>query len=235
MWKIRLIGFTLLVVCMGVVSASAYAGEVWLVKGKTLKSGETSLASVKFGKLTIKWEDSISKTSFEAECAKASGESELKGGNPGTDKTKTLKVKECVLTKSAAGCELTASGVTTEELPGWSTSLETKGEKVYDVFSGVSFSLILEGCEKASFSKTWLFRGTLKAELTNEAGKVKTAFPSTPPEGDTLKSEGAEAALSGEGKLEEKEGGTLEVSQESVVPGGPYVYLQGRSSPLMDR
>jgi hypothetical protein len=236
MCKTRVFIVALFVLCVSsaVASASAYAGEVWLVKGKTLTSGEKGNATTKFGKLTIKWEDSSSKTYFEAECAKASGESELKGGNPGTDKTSALKIKECVLVKAGAGCELTVGGVTTEELPGWSTSLELKGGKVYDVFSGVSFSLILEGCEKVSFSKTWLFRGTLKAELTEESGKLKVVFPSTPPEGDSLKAEGAEAKLVGEGKMEEKEGGTLGIMEETVGGGsGPYMYNAGASEPFM--
>jgi hypothetical protein len=127
-------------------------------------------ATTKFGKLTIKWEDNTSKTPFEAECVKASGESELKGGNPGTDKTSALTIKECGLIKAGAGCELTVGGVTTKELPGWSTSLELKSGKVYDVFSGVIFRPIFEGCKETNFSKKWLFRGTLKAELTKNLG-----------------------------------------------------------------
>ena len=215
--KIILLSLTVVLAMGATTSASVYASPVWLVKGKTLKSSETSTASIAFGKLTIKWEDSTTKTKFEAECKKASGETELNGGEPGTDKVQMLKFKECSLVAAAKGCELTVGGVTTEELPGWSTKLEVIGEKTYDVVTGISFSLILEGCEKVSFSKTWLFRGNLKAELKNESGKIKMVFPTTAVEGDTLKSEGAEASLSGEGKLEEKVGGTLEYHEE-VVP-----------------
>jgi hypothetical protein len=224
MARVRLTVVVLLAVFAagGVVSAAAYAVPVWLVKGKTLGSSETALATVKFGKLTIKWEDSATETKFEAECKKASGEAELKGGEPGTDKLQTLKFKECTLLKAAKGCELTVGGVTTEELPGWTTKLEVIGGKTYDAIAGVSFSLVLEGCEKASFSKTWLFRGTLKAEVKNSSGKVKAIFPTTAVEGDTLKSEGAAASLSGEGELEEKIGGTLEVGE--APPGDKHWY-----------
>src|SRR4029077_2239319 len=92
----------------------------------------------------------------------------------------------------------------------------------YDTVSGISFGLILEGCKKVSYSKTWLFRGTLKAEVKNETGKVKMTFPATAVTGDTLQSEGAEATLSGEGKLEEREGGTLEFKEEKAGP--PQLY-----------
>lgn len=100
--------------------------------------------------------------------------------------------------------------MTSEELSGWPTTLETVSETTYDVATGISFSLILEGCKKTSFSKTWLFKGTLKAEMINETGKIKVVFPAAGVEGDTLKSEGASASLPGEGKWEEKSAGTLE-------------------------
>ena len=209
--KIILLSLTVVLAVGVTTSSSAYASPVWLVKGKVLEfSSETSLATVTFGEMTIKWEDSSTKEKFEAKCKKASGEAELKGDEPGTDKLQAFKFKECSLVKAPEGCELTIGGVTSEELPGWPTTLETVGEKTYDVSTGISFSLTLEGCKKSSFSKTWLFRGTLKTEMKNEAGKVKMVLPVTAVEGDTLKSEGAEALLSGEGNLEEKGGGTLE-------------------------
>jgi hypothetical protein len=209
---------TIALVVAATISAAAHASPVWLVKGKVLESSlNTSLATVSFGKLTIKWEDATTKETFEAECKKASGEAELIGDEPGTDKLQAFKFKECSLVKAAEGCELTIGGVTSEELPGWSTTLETVGEKTYDVATGISFSLILEGCKKVSFSKTWLFRGALKAEMKNESGKIKVVFPTSAIEGDSLESEGAKALLSAEGKWEEKEGGTLETMKGEKV------------------
>ena len=215
--RTMMLSLLIVVVIGGVGSASADATLVWLVKGKTLASSETGSATVSFGKLTIKWEDSSTKETFEAECKKASGEAELKGGEPGTDKLQSLKFKECSLLKAPTKCELTIGGVTAEELPGWSTKLETIGGKAYDSATGVSFSLILEGCEKVVLSKTWLFKGGLKAEALNESGKIKTVLPTIPVEKELLKSEGAEAILAGEGKLEEKAGGSLEISEPPAV------------------
>jgi hypothetical protein len=226
MARIRLIVVGLLVVLFvaGVSAASAYASPLWVVKGKGLKSSETSKAVLKFGKSTIKWEDKSTKTKFKVECKNVSGKVELKGGEPGTDKLQAFAFEECVLVEGASGCKITIGGVTAEELPGWPSELKTSGGKFYDIFTGIKFSLILEKCEKVSFSKTWLFEGNLKAEVTNEAEKIKTVFPTTALEGDTLKSEGAEALLSTEGKLEEEAGGALEIKEGSPPPPSPRTW-----------
>ncbi len=212
--RVCMLGLLVALLVSGVMSASAYAGHTWVVNGTTLASGKTSFANIGYGKLTIKWEESSSKAKFEAECNKASGEAELKGGSFATDKMQSLKLKECVLLKAGKGCELTVGGVTTEELPGWSTELELKSGKIYDGMTGVAFSLILEGCEKVNLSRTWLFRGNLKVEVKNETSKLKAVLPAASVEGDTLKSEGAEASLSGEGEMTEREAGTLQVGFE---------------------
>src|SRR4029077_11324378 len=151
MLKARIIIWAALLVLgmTGVVSASAFAEPVWVVKGGVLKSSEIAKATIKFGKLKMTWEDKVAKTKFEAECKKATGEAELKGGEPGTDQLQSFKFKECALpeaVETATGCELTIGGVTAEELPGWSTKLEPSIEKTYDTVSGISFGLILEGC-----------------------------------------------------------------------------------------
>lgn len=212
--KLVILALLASLVAGGVMAASADAAPLWEVKGKILKtSSETSSAVVSFGKLTIKWEDKSSGTKFEAECKKASGTAELKGGDPGTDKVKTLTFKECVLSKGETGCSLTIGGVTAEGLPGWVTELQASGSKIYDLATNVKFSLILEGCEKVSFNKTWLFSGNLKAEVRNGTEKVELILPTTELEGDTLEVEGAKAQISGEGKLE-VEGGALAVTPE---------------------
>ncbi len=205
--RVNMSGLLAILVVYGIAAASAYALPVWLVKGNMLKTSETSKAVSRFGKLTLKWEDKSTKTAFEAECKKASGEVTLKGGEPGTDEFKTLTYEECALLKGGAGCKMKAGGVSAEELPGWPTSLEVKGGKTYDAAIGVKFSLILEGCENSGLSKTWVFKNTLTAEAKNSTGKVGLVYPAT----STLESEGAPASLSGEGELEEKEKGTLEV------------------------
>ena len=217
-----------LVVC-GAASASAYATPVWLVKGKTLEASETGSAIAKFGKLTVTWEDKVSKASFEAECKKASGKVELKGGNPGTDKVKALTFEECALVKGASGCKMKAGGVSAEELPGWPTKLEIDSGKTYDSGTGIKFSLILEGCETVGFNKTWLFKGVLKAEAKNGIGKINLILPAVAVEGDTLESEGARALLAGEGELEEEGGGTLEFKEaaEACSPKTPAYCIAG--------
>jgi hypothetical protein len=70
--RLILLGIAVMVGAMAMTSVTVYASPVWLVKGKVLESSaETSLATVTFGKMTIKWEDSATKTSFEAECKKS--------------------------------------------------------------------------------------------------------------------------------------------------------------------
>jgi hypothetical protein len=229
MSRVRLTTVALLVVFVagGVVSASASAGiPVWVVKGSVLEAAKTSKATAKFGKLTIKWEDKTSKAKFEGECKKASGEVKLFGGEPGTDEHRALAFEECALVEGASECKMRIGGVAAEELPGWQTELEAAGGKTYDKTIELAFSLALEGCEKPRLSKTWLFRGALKAEVKNESGKIKVVYPVTKVEGDTLKSEGAEASLSGEGELTEKEGGSLEFKEETALPRAWYVCLE---------
>lgn len=169
----------------GAVSASAYAGQVWVVNGSVLKTSETSMVNAKFGKLKITWENKSTK--FEAECVEASGEVELKGGSPGTDKFKALTFEGCALVKGGSGCKMTVGGVTAEELPGWPTELQGTSGKAYDLATGIKFSLILEKCAEVSFSKSWLFAGNLKAEVSTGSGKVKALYPATELEGDSLK------------------------------------------------
>ena len=143
---------------------------------------------------------------------KASGEVELKGGFPGTDKFTTLTFEECSLIKGPTGCKLTAGGVSAEELPGWPTKLEKKtegidSEKIYsDSATEVRFSLALTSCEKGSFNKTWIFKGDLKATLKNESGKVKLTLPTLAGGAEPIETEGDEASLSGSGEFEEKTG-----------------------------
>jgi hypothetical protein len=194
-------------VAAGVVSPCAYAANepVWVSKEHTLKSSsETRSAVAKFGKLKIRWEDKTTTTKFEVECKKASGEVELKGGFPGKDQLTTLTFEECSLIKGAGGCKLTAGSVMAEELPGWSTEL--KLAPLADVFTGVRFSLALNGCTKGSFSKTWIFKGNLKATLKNESGKVKLTLPTLAGGAEPIETEGDEASLSGPGEFEEKTG-----------------------------
>lgn len=188
------------------VVTAADASPVWVVNSKTLKSGETDLAVIKFGTLKIRWEDRATGDKFEVECKKSKGEATLKGGFPGKDEIDGLTFEECALVKAPSKCKLTA-GATAEELPGWPTELV--GPLPEDVATGVRFGLSLSGCEKSSFNKGWTFKGMLKAGLRNEAGKVKLKLPTLAGGGEILEVEGDEGSLSGEGELEEKSGGTL--------------------------
>jgi hypothetical protein len=223
MAKVRAVVLVLLVMsAVGVATASsAYAGAVWVVNGVTLKTSETSSVAVGFGPLLLKWEDITSGTRFEGECKKTSGKEELKGGNPGKGKVQSLMFKECALIKGETGCKITIGGWTAEGLPGWPTELEDDRGEIFDLTTAITFSLILEGCEKISFNKTWLFKGNLNAEVHNGTEKVKLGYPTVAIEGGTLESEGAKARLSGEAELE-KEGGTLQVGEE-VSPGHKWL------------
>jgi hypothetical protein len=143
---------------------------------------------------------------------KASGEAELKGGFPGTDKLTSLTFEECSLLKAAAKCKLSAGGVSAEELPGWPTELKIP---IADAFTGVRFSLALTGCEKGSFNKTWVFKGKLTASIKDESNKVKLTLPTLAGGAEPIETEGDEASLSGSGELEEA-GGKL--AAEEAIP-----------------
>lgn len=211
-------------------ASSALGTQLWKVSGKFLKSSETSTAKVKIGKQTISWESESTK--FEVECKKASGEVELKGGAPGTDKGKSLAFEECSLVKGGTGCEVAASGVTGEEVANWATELVESGGKVYDLTTGVKLNVAVTKCTKPSFEKTWKVTGNVKAELSNSGSKIKAIFPGSEVEGDTLEAEKGKVLLAGEGEFE-KEGETLGIGKgeagEEVEVGGA---CSGGSSPL---
>jgi hypothetical protein len=209
----KIIGVAVLFACLGAgalaSSAMAVRNEpVWVSKEHTLKSaGETRSAVAKFSKLKIRWEDTSSTSKFEVECKQASGEVELKGGFPGTDKLTALTFEECTLTKGTTGCKLTAGGVSAEELPGWPTKLEPNTRlEAFDAAAEVGFSLVLTGCEEGRFNKSWAFKGSLKAATKNESGKVKLTLPTLAGGAEPMETEGDEASLSGTGELEEKAG-----------------------------
>jgi hypothetical protein len=211
----RVTSFIAVLICIAiatiVAAASASATEVvWVVNGKTLKSGEARTVNLKLTKPKVKWEDGTTK--FEIECKKATGESELKGGLPGTDKVVKLTFEECLFVKGGTSCKLSAGGVISEEVPGWPTELKKPLLVTTDDFAGVRFSLALTGCEKVSFSKTWVFKGPIKAVVSNEAGKVKLSLP-TLAGGAELETETDEASLSGPGELEDKAGAKLSVEE----------------------
>jgi hypothetical protein len=192
------------VIAAGVSAASASATEpVWVVNGHTLKSGETRTVKLKLTNPKVKWEDGTTK--FEIECKKATGESELKGGFPGTDQVKALTFEECSLIKGGTSCKISGT-VSAEELPGWPTTLSASGAT--DSYTGVRFSLILASCEKGSFNKTWIFKGPMKATQKVEGANVHFTLP-TIAGGAELETEGDEASLSGPGELEDKSAAKL--------------------------
>jgi hypothetical protein len=220
----RIIGVAVLFACLGAgaLASSALAApppneSVWVSKEHTLKSAsETRSAVAKFSKLKIRWEDKSTTNKFEVECKQASGEVELKGGFPGTDKLTALTFEECALVKGGTNCKLTAGSVSAEELPGWLTKLEpkTRGE-IFDAAAEVKFSLVLTGCKKGSFNKSWVFKGSLKAATKSESGKVKLTLPTLAGGAEPLEVEGDEASLSGSGELEEKAGALAALVQRS--------------------